>query len=77
MNRYVLLVFLMLAPGGHMNQAGAQPPKNETSTFVAGFGEFAIRSKTSRARLRSIHVSSASNWINRVRRHSPRSRSGI
>ena len=37
MKRYVLLVFLMLAPGGYMNQAGAQPSGNETSTFVAGF----------------------------------------
>src|SRR5690242_7752168 len=37
MNRYVLLVFLILAPGGYMNQAGAQPSGNETSTFVAGF----------------------------------------
>jgi len=37
MNRYVLLVLLMLAPGGYMNQAGAQPSGNETSTFVAGF----------------------------------------
>jgi glyoxylase I family protein len=37
MKRYVLLVFLVVAPGGSRNQAGAQPPGNETSTFVAGF----------------------------------------
>jgi glyoxylase I family protein len=36
MNRYVLLVFLMLAPGGFMKQARAQSSGNETSTFVAG-----------------------------------------
>ena len=37
MKKCVLLVFLVLAPGGYMNQAGAQPSGNETSTFVAGF----------------------------------------
>lgn len=37
MNRYALLAFLMLAPGGYMNQARAQQSGNETSTFVAGF----------------------------------------
>jgi glyoxylase I family protein len=33
----VLLVFLVLPVGGYMNQAGAQPSGNETSTFVTGF----------------------------------------
>jgi glyoxylase I family protein len=37
MKRYVLLVFLMLAPGGYMNQAEAQSSENEASTFVGGF----------------------------------------
>ena len=36
MKRCVLLVFLVLAIGGYMNQAGAQPSGNETSTFVVG-----------------------------------------
>ena len=37
MKRYVLLAFLMVAPGRYMKQARAQPAGNETATFVAGF----------------------------------------
>lgn len=37
MKQCLLLAFLMLAPGGYMNQAEAQPPRNETSAFAAGF----------------------------------------
>jgi glyoxylase I family protein len=37
MKRYVLLVLLVLTTGGYMNQAGAQPAGNGTSTFVVGF----------------------------------------
>jgi glyoxylase I family protein len=37
MKRYILLVILVLAPGGYLNQAGAQSARNETSTFAASF----------------------------------------
>ena len=37
MNRYVWPVFLMLASGICMNQAGAQSSENETSTLMVGF----------------------------------------
>ena len=37
MKQYALLLFLMVAGGGYVNQAEAQPSGNETSTFAAGF----------------------------------------
>jgi glyoxylase I family protein len=37
MNRYISLVFLLLAPGGYVKHAAAQPAASQTSTIEAGF----------------------------------------
>ena len=46
-------------------------------SYGRAFGEFAIKSRMSRAQSRSIPITSASNSINSICRHSARCRSAI